>query len=167
MKNKKRILTIAVVLFAASNLFAHSEAIQPDFVEELMEQYFAAQKALAADDFAETQTAATQYTKILNLKPALSMKPSIIKIKRAASKLRKADDLDHARVAFQKLSTEMQSLVEDVGIKRGTLLYVARCPMAFGNEGGSWIQADTVISNPYLGVSMLRCGNIDALGKSK
>ena len=160
MKIKRCILAITA-LFAASNVFAHSEAIQPDFVEKLMKQYFEVQQALAADDFEKTNAAAAQYTKILNLQSALSMKPSIIKIKRATSKLKKADGLDSARSEFQKLSTEMQSLVEDVGIKRNTLLYIARCPMAFDNEGGSWIQADRVISNPYMGQSMLRCGNIE------
>lgn len=161
--NPKRYIVVIATLFVAANVLAHSEAIQPDFVEELMEQYLEVQQALAADDFDKTQAAATQYTKIVNLQPALNMKPAIIKIKRAGSKLRKAGDLEHARVAFQKLSTEMQSLVQDVGIKRHTFLYVARCPMAFGHEGGYWIQASTVISNPYLGASMLYCGKVEEL----
>lgn len=160
MKIKRCILAITA-LFAASNVFAHSEAIQPDFVEKLMKQYFEVQQALAADDYEKTNAAAAQYTKILNLQSALSMKPSIIKIKRAGSKLKKADGLDSARNEFQKLSTEMQSLVEDVGIKRNTLLYLVSCPMAFENTGGFWIQTDTAILNPYLGLSAPHCGEIE------
>jgi hypothetical protein len=45
--------------------------------------------------------------------------------------------------------------------------YVAFCPMAFNNKGGSWLQTEKLISNPFYGASMLRCGEIKEEIKKK
>jgi len=158
---------IIAALFVAANAFAHSEGIKPGFVEKLMEHYLSVQQALAIDEIEATTEGANQFGKTLNLNSSLSMKPSIIKIKRSVGKLRKADDLASARIAFQTLSAEMHDLVDDVGIKSKKSLYLVRCPMAFSNKGGYWIQDETEISNPYLGASMQNCGNIEKLTKRK
>lgn len=39
-------------------------------------------------------------------------------------------------------------------------LYLVRCPMAFENKGGTWLQSDKHIRNPYLGSRMLKCGSV-------
>jgi Cu(I)/Ag(I) efflux system membrane fusion protein len=71
-----------------------------------------------------------------------------------------AKDIKVARAAFLDLSRQMTSLVQHIGVTSDTPLYEAFCPMAFDNKGGSWIQADETVSNPYYGSMMLRCGSI-------
>jgi len=39
-------------------------------------------------------------------------------------------------------------------------LYVEYCPMAFENEGATWLSRESNIANPYFGDKMLRCGSI-------
>jgi Cu(I)/Ag(I) efflux system membrane fusion protein len=32
--------------------------------------------------------------------------------------------------------------------------------MAFDGKGGSWLQKDATVANPYYGAMMLRCGSV-------
>ena len=34
------------------------------------------------------------------------------------------------------------------------------CPMAFNNTGGTWLQQDAELVNPYFGDAMLYCGDV-------
>lgn len=49
-------------------------------------------------------------------------------------------------------------MVEAAGTS--TDVYVAYCPMAFGYTGGTWLQANNKVLNPYQGSRMLHCGAI-------
>jgi hypothetical protein len=54
----------------------------------------------------------------------------------------------------------MKAMISHVGVTSEKPLYLAHCPMAFGNKGGFWIQGDKKIANPYYGAMMLRCGSV-------
>lgn len=90
--------------------------------------------ALAADDFAAAQTAATGLD--------------------GAEAVAAAKDIAAARVAFKALSEKA------VAIARGhDGFYVVHCPMVKGG-GADWVQTTRKISNPYFGKKMLTCGTI-------
>jgi Cu(I)/Ag(I) efflux system membrane fusion protein len=50
-------------------------------------------------------------------------------------------------------------MVEAYGAGQGPV-YELYCPMAFGNQGATWLQSDPQVDNPYFGASMLRCGEV-------
>ena len=78
----------------------------------------------------------------------------------SATAIAKASDIKLARTAFLTLSQEITSLVQHIGTTKETPLFIAHCPMAFDNKGGSWLQSDKTVANPYYGSMMLRCGSI-------
>jgi membrane fusion protein, copper/silver efflux system len=67
-------------------------------------------------------------------------------------------DLDELRTHFHPLSEELAEAAQRFGIEG--LVYVQNCPMAFNNEGGSWLSREERIQNPYLPDTMLGCGQI-------
>ena len=98
--------------------------------------YEAVRAALAADDLAAAKEAAA----------AISGD--------AANATAKADSLPVAREAFRALSRQA------LEIARGQPgYYQAHCPMVPANQG-NWVQTTKIISNPYFGKSMAKCGTI-------
>src|SRR5690625_3545882 len=77
----------------------------------------------------------------------------------AARAISQADDIDVARRHFETVSIALLADLNEHG-SSGATFYEAHCPMAFGNRGASWIQADATVNNPYYGSQMLRCGEI-------
>jgi hypothetical protein len=59
---------------------------------------------------------------------------------------------------FQPLSEELAGAAEHFGVEG--VVYVQHCPMAFNNQGGSWLSREEQIANPYLPATMLRCGRV-------
>jgi membrane fusion protein, copper/silver efflux system len=66
--------------------------------------------------------------------------------------------LDELRSHFHPLSNELADAAQHFGVER--VVYVQHCPMAFNNEGGSWLSSEEQIANPYLPDTMLRCGRV-------
>jgi Cu(I)/Ag(I) efflux system membrane fusion protein len=157
---KITILTIGLFISAAT-VFAHSDAFKPQFVDTLVEHYLAIQKGLAADDLAASQAGAATFLKAMKNAPHDGeAHEESMELTKPAKIIAGAIDIKVARTAFLDLSTQMTSLVQHVGVTSDAPLYEAFCPMAFDNKGGSWIQADETVSNPYYGSMMLRCGSI-------
>ena len=69
--------------------------------------------------------------------------------------LAKAKDLEAARAAFKSLSASLIQFVQGQKAAAGTY-HVAYCPMA----NASWLQTGTTIMNPYMGKSMVHCGQL-------
>ncbi len=67
-------------------------------------------------------------------------------------------DIDELRTHFRPLSDELAEAAQRFGIEG--VVYVQNCPMAFNNEGGSWLSREPQIANPYLPDTMLRCGRV-------
>jgi hypothetical protein len=155
---KSKIQPFALVLVAlmalSSSAFAHGKEFKPDFVDSLVPDYLAVQTALAGDDLTSVKAAATKLVTTAQLGPEFSAFTT------PAAAIADASDLKTARTAFLTVSMEMQDLIDHVGTSDKVTLYEAFCPMAFGVKGGSWIQADKKIANPYYGSMMLRCGTV-------
>jgi len=69
-------------------------------------------------------------------------------------------DFDAARKAFETVSIILNNLEKSLGHSGEQTYYEIFCPMAFDNQGSSWIQTDKKVNNPYFGAKMLRCGEI-------
>lgn len=77
----------------------------------------------------------------------------------AAKNVMDARTMATQREAFVPLTAIVEKMLEGQ-IASGTI-YKQYCPMAFNNEGASWLSASSDIMNPYFGSKMLRCGRID------
>ncbi len=75
------------------------------------------------------------------------------KLREAASKLSKAQDIEKMREDLKDLSRPMAMWS---GMSKPAGVYTAYCSMA----KGSWLQKGKEIANPYYGSKMLRCGDI-------
>ena len=129
-----RTLLCSLVALAASTAFAHSETFKPTFVDTLIAPYLAIQKGLAADDLKAAQTGAQKYVDAMKNSPTeKEVKAQTQKLSDPATTILNASDIKAARAAFLTLSKEVTSLVEHVGTTNQAKLYVAHCPMAFGN----------------------------------
>ncbi len=75
------------------------------------------------------------------------------------AEMEQALGMDGLRAGFFPLSVAMTRMVEAYGAGQGPV-YELYCPMAFGNQGATWLQGDPKVNNPYFGASMLRCGEV-------
>lgn len=66
-------------------------------------------------------------------------------------------DVEIQRQSFSELSNHYYQAILQFDVS-GLDAYYQYCPMALGNQGAYWISKDTIISNPYFGSKMLRCG---------
>ncbi|MCH7727975.1 MAG: DUF3347 domain-containing protein [Planctomycetes bacterium] len=134
----------------------------------LYDAYLKLQTELAADRPTESITAVQQVRMLLD-----KIDPSKLDERASGSwtlaKKQMADALngdlgklkiDTLRTRFEPLSITMLGVVDNFGHAQDAPLYKAFCPMAFGNKGAPWLQADLKIANPYFGAKMLRCGSI-------
>lgn len=158
--NKLQTLALSLLL-SATAAFAHSDTFKPEFVDTLIDPYLAIQKSLADDDLKAAQKGAKHYLETMKKAPNEGEDhKETAKLTEPAKTITAASDIKAARTAFLSLSQEVTTLVKHIGTTQDTPLYVAHCPMAFDNKGGSWLQADKTVSNPYYGSMMLRCGSI-------
>ena len=126
--------------------------------ETQLEVYFAAQVALANDDFVAAQAAAKSLLEIAKEKGcSLDGKECCATELEAADAMANTTDIATARKAFKNWSNAVLSKVEESGVAAGPV-YKMLCPMAFGNTGGTWLQNSSDLRNPYYGSMMLRCG---------
>lgn len=75
----------------------------------------------------------------------------------AAARISAASTVEAQRKAYGSLSGDMMRLVKASGLAEGQV-HVQYCPMAFDNEGAAWLSTTREIRNPYMGESMLTCG---------
>jgi len=66
--------------------------------------------------------------------------------------------IDHQRVHFEALSTDITDLVALLGTDK--VIYQDFCPMVNNNKGAHWLSEVKEIKNPYFGSKMLKCGSI-------
>lgn len=157
MISLRKLLGLGVLATLLSSVaFAHSDDFTPTFVDTLVPDYLALQTALAGDDLATAKTVATQLAATAKHGPAFAAFTTPV------AAVAKAADLKSARASFLMVLMEMQDLVDHVGTTGEYNLYEAFCPMAFGGKGGTWLQGDRNVLNPYYGSMMLRCGSIKA-----
>lgn len=158
---KKHILAVILSIALPAALQAHSDAFKPKFVDTLVDPYLTIQKGLAGDDLPAAKAGAKSYLKAMKQAPHKGKAHmEAADLSAPAKTIAKSSDIKAARNAFLELSREVSSLVKHVGTTGDTPLYLAKCPMAFDNKGGIWMQSGKTVSNPYYGSMMLRCGSV-------
>lgn len=150
-----------LLLVLPAFLHAQNGVINKAYVDMLVAPYIEVQTGLADDDLAAAKTGARGLVKMLGHgKFSGDAKAEVSELSRAASAIEASNNISAAREDFQDLSKRMTALIKRVGTGSGTSLYLAKCPMAFGGQGGTWIQKDKNIANPYYGSQMYRCGGV-------
>jgi membrane fusion protein, copper/silver efflux system len=139
------------------------EGTPGEHLEQLYQAYFEIQQALAADKL-PSESAVAQ---LVSLPDALSaenvlpkgIQPSLAVIKQKAEHLHHLS-LEQARQKFKPISHEIVTLATELrGAGDRQPFHQFFCPMVKEGEG-DWLQADPLLSNPYYGSEMLRCGEL-------
>ena len=136
-------------------------------LSEVFDAYFEIQQGLSLDDFersargAEGVAAALEGTDMGLLRgEAHAVWMEVLKGLRAGSEgVRGAADVEAARAVFDPLSTALAQVAREFGTGREGEVFRFHCPMAFGNQGASWLQEGERTENPYFGSRMYRCGS--------
>lgn len=144
-------------------LFSPVAAIAGENLSPLFDAYHQLQTALASDDLQAAKSATSKLqTETNNIKDTSltgAIQPVWEKhskhLSMAIKQAGAANDLKGVRKSFEHISMAMIALSK-VAKPDGFQEY--RCPMAFNNKGGNWLQKGEKTANPYYGSSMLRCG---------
>jgi hypothetical protein len=119
-------------------------------VKSVYDHYLKVQTALAGDSLKGVDENASAIAKAVRTD---DMKMLPAEVAQEADKLVKSKDLKAAREAFKPLSDSLVKYLADNKVPKGTY-HQAYCPMV----KASWLQTDKSIKNPYMGKSMLTCG---------
>lgn len=130
---------------------ADSGALQEP-VKAVLTKYEKIQQSLAKDSLQQVADNASGIAKAIRDDPAKSIALSVAE---RAEKLAGAKDIKSARAAFKPLSESLIGYLADNKIK-ATGFKEVYCPMA----EGSWLQKAQAVQNPYMGKSMLTCGDV-------
>lgn len=130
-KQKLTTLLFAAIAFPMMQSFAPAANLS-DQDKKFLTSYEKIHVALAADDLASAKAAATE-------------------LRDSGTDIAKANSLQEARSAFEKLSGRAKTIATG---QSG--YHVAHCPMLKKD----WVQTSTTISNPYGGKEMVGCGEI-------
>ncbi|MFM9735850.1 hypothetical protein, partial [Streptomyces niveiscabiei] len=68
-------------------------------------------------------------------------------------------DREEKRKAFQMASEQLYDFIRTVQYDR-EVVYHEYCPMAFNDQGATWLSNSSDIKNPYLPKKMLHCGEV-------
>ncbi len=173
------VIDSALQIQAKPSMMAPSDDEQPlypnspapdEFLTEadgVLQSYFALQKALADDSLEQAKGAAGEALAKLGQLPVDSLidpskavwKEVAGNFQSSAAKIEAAESIEKARGEFQRLSDVVDEWVQRFGTAQ-LPVYQAFCPMAFDNKGGTWLQTDDNLLNPYFGASMLKCGEV-------
>ena len=134
----------------------------------VFEAYFAAQTALAADDDAPARAALIAVeAQVADLRaidvgqPQSAWEALWSELDTALRAAVAATSLDDLRTAFGPLSEAVMAIESAVGHQGDRVHVEVHCPMAYDDTGASWLQLGEVVSNPYFGSGMLRCGTVE------
>jgi hypothetical protein len=156
MKNTARVLLAISLLSASLPAFSadqkSSEGALMEPVKSVLDHYIAIQKELAKDSLKGVEQHAAAISKAVK---GDEMKMLPADVARKADALAAARDLKKAREAFKPLSASLVKYLADNKAGKGTY-HEAYCPMV----KASWLQTDTTVKNPYMGKSMLDCGEL-------
>ncbi len=144
----------------------HNHADAADYppaeqLAELFEYYDQAQQALADDRLDDWRRATEQLqsrARALDWPDSLSEQAEALQA--GAGHLSHVDTLPAAGEYFYHHAQAAIALAK-LGLAPGTW-HIAYCPMAevAGQSGAEWLQSENLLSNPYFGHAMLRCGEM-------
>ena len=69
------------------------------------------------------------------------------------------ETLENQKIIFQSLTTMLAEMTKSTG--SNIPVFIQFCPMAFDNQGGTWLSLSEEIKNPYFGEMMLTCGRVE------
>ena len=119
--------------------------------EDIAEQYLNIKNALVASNADSAQIAAKSLVIGLENKKEAWANEMLPFVKLIADTMM----LEVQRANFKTLSDELIKLANESN-DFGISLYEQYCPMAFNNEGASWLSDKKEIRNPYYGDQMLK-----------
>ncbi|MDF1754508.1 MAG: efflux RND transporter periplasmic adaptor subunit [Verrucomicrobiales bacterium] len=138
-------------------------------VGEIVKAYFQVADALAADDNAAAKKHAGKLSTLVkevsrkditHAGAAAAWTKLSGGLVSAADQIAGEDSIGLSRAFFNELSGLAKTLVAQFGGELSFKVNEAFCPMAFNDEGASWLVGDDEINNPYFGAKMLKCGEI-------
>jgi Cu(I)/Ag(I) efflux system membrane fusion protein len=149
-----------------------SRQISMEFRKQLgnvLESYYAIQRALAGDDVQGTIKA---FKATLNSLKTVDMKllsdddhdawmKTASQLNRILTDALSKEDIQALREDFHLLSQNLTQAIKKFGVSGTTSIYILKCPMAFDNAGANWLQDNKDVSNPYFGEMMLKCGSVE------
>lgn len=126
----------------------HAAGFDGPVPENVLIPYMQIQESLAGDSMEGVQGHAASLHERASIPGAREMADS--------------EDIETAREHFETVSDYLIAAAREHGTE-GETVRLAHCPMAFGYEGGDWLQTGEVLANPYYGATMLRCGTFQDL----
>jgi len=134
---------------------------------DLLNRYLSLQKNLADDAEEQALADIPHISKAVNdltteLKTSGQEKAAEIaaELNTATQLLAASTTIGETRAAFYPLSRGIIQAVSAFGVSGAYPVYEHYCPMAFNDTGANWLDTSEVISNPYFGDEMLRCGEV-------
>ncbi len=135
-------------------------------VGALLERYLKISKALALDQPEAARAAGQELAEAWHALEDVRLEPSLQARWQglvrwnlhAARELADAEGVQTARQWLVVLTRAMLSATE-LGFVSEQELGIYKCPMAFKNRGGIWIQPKGPVENPYFGAVMFDCGS--------
>ena len=137
------------------------EGIAGEHLEQFYQAYFGIQKPLSQDQ-KPTEAAVTALSQLagelaLNQSLGENVRKQLATIKENSAHLHHLS-IEDARKKFKSISHTVVTLATEVrGQGADSAFNHFFCPMVKQGEG-DWLQVDDQVSNPYLGMEMLRCG---------
>lgn len=139
---------------------AHGE-MTPKALNALYSTYLEIQHALAGDNLEAAQKESQAFLKQpVKFPTDLSHSVKAKDILGDFNALNGSADIAAFRKAFSPFSDRMALLVSEVKYQGDKPVLAFHCPMANGNKGGNWLQAEKGVANPYFGSDMLTCGSL-------
>jgi Cu(I)/Ag(I) efflux system membrane fusion protein len=130
----------------------------------LFAAYFDLQEALARDRLHPAHDAAAVLKDAVDqTTPEIvheTWKEVLPALQQSIEDIHSAGDFVGARKAFEVLSNAMIAITKAGGSDAGGPIYEVYCPMAFDDQGASWLQRKPEVFNPYFGAEMQRCGKV-------
>jgi len=133
---------------------ANQELNEPT-IQNITQAYLNLKQSLVDAQVTDAKAAAESIVNSLKNEQNLSGK--VENMMNDAAHIASKEDISHQREHFKSLSDNLYQVVKSSGANQQTL-YWQYCPMAFDNQGASWLNASSEITNPYFGDQMLKCG---------
>ncbi|MCP9290560.1 DUF3347 domain-containing protein [Gracilimonas sediminicola] len=165
----KTLLTLILTTVISIPAFAqdHSNHSHNEHLNTLVSEYVKIKEALVKDDFEQAKKYLAAFTLEAKTNDDMNSHHSHAdkhishhnKMADALNQAESAQSISQLRDAFDEISIELLSAIENQDYKQQTI-YVQFCSMANKGEGSKWLSTKKTIENPYYGQSMLGCGDI-------
>ena len=137
-------------------------------LEQAFNEYLTISELLSSDKKAELSS----YGKILEALKTVNMKSmseevhlafmkELNSVQSVVTSIKEDSDIKMQRRAFEALSNSFASYMKMFPfLKKDSFLL--KCPMAFDGKGAQWLQLNDQTKNPYLGLEMQECGDVQS-----